>query len=74
MPAKVRSGSNGPFDGSLSNAQLAAVIGRCLQSEYAVPSKEPLPEELATLVHLLREKDRTDQPDQSHPDGARSEP
>lgn len=74
MTAKFRSGSNSPFDGSLSNAQLAAEIGRCLQSEYALPSKEPLPEELATLVHRLREKDRRDQPDQSHSDGTQSEP
>jgi hypothetical protein len=74
MTAKFRSGSNSPFDRSLSNAQLAAEIGRCLQSENAVSSKEPLPEELATLVHRLREKDRTDQPDQSHSDGTQSEP
>ena len=56
MTAKFGSGSNSPFDGSVSNAQLAAEIGRCLQSRYAVPFKEPLPEKLTALVQRLREQ------------------
>jgi hypothetical protein len=58
MTAKFGSGSNSPFDGSLSNAQIAAEIGRCLQSEYAVLTNEPLPEELAALVQQLGSKVR----------------
>jgi hypothetical protein len=74
MTAKFRSRSNSPFDGSLSNDQLAAVIGRCLQSWYEAQPKEPLPEELATLVHRLREQDRADPRDEIHSDGTWIEP
>lgn len=68
MTAKFGSGSNSPFDGSLSNAQLAAEIGRCLQSQYVVPSEEPLPEELANLVQRLQEQDGASQPEHGEPD------
>lgn len=74
MTAKFGSGSNSPFDGSLSNAQLAAEIGRCLQSRYAVPTKEPLPEKLTALVQRLREQGGILQPEQSEPEATQTEP
>ena len=74
MTAKFRSGSNSPFDGSVSNAQLAAEIGRCLQSRYAVPFKEPLPEELAALIQRLREQGGITQLEQSEPDATQTDP
>jgi len=67
--ADGRTGSNSPFNGSQSNAQLATEIGRCLQSRYAVPSDEPLPEELAALVQQLREQGVITQQEQSEPEG-----
>jgi hypothetical protein len=71
--ADGRTGSNSPFNGSFSSAQLAAEIGRCLQSQYAVPSKEPFPEELAALVRRFQEQDGANQPEQSEPDATRIE-
>ena len=68
MTAKFRSGSNSPFDGSLSSAQLAAEIGRCLQAKYAAPPKKLLPDELADLVRRLQEQDGVSQPEQSKSD------
>ncbi len=72
--AKGRAGLNSPFTGSFSNAQLAAEIGRCLQSRYAVPLTEPVPEELAALVRRFQEQDGANQPEQSEPDATRTEP
>ncbi len=72
--ANKRTGSNSPFDGSLSNAQLAAEIGRCLQSRYAVPTKGPLPEELAALVQRLREQGGMPQSKQSEPVATQTAP
>ncbi len=74
MTAKLGSGSNSPFDGSLTNAQLAAEIGRCLQSRYAVPTKESLPEELAALVQRLREQGGMPQSKQSEPEATQTAP
>jgi hypothetical protein len=71
--AKERADLNSPFNGSFSNAQLAAEIGRCLQSQYAVPCKEPFPEELAALVRRFQEQDGANQPEQSEPDATRAE-
>jgi hypothetical protein len=69
MTAKFRSGPNSPFGDSLSNAQIAAEIGRCLQAQYAVPANESLPEELAALVQRLGEQGGVTQPEQSEPEG-----
>jgi Anti-sigma factor NepR len=42
---------------SFTNTQLAAEIGRCLQSQYQDSLKEALPDELAALVRQLQERE-----------------
>ncbi len=51
-------GSSSAFNGSLTHAQLAAEIGRCLQSQYQGALKEPVPDKLAALLRQLQEQDR----------------
>jgi hypothetical protein len=50
-------GQNNSFTGTLTTAQLVAEIGRCLQSQLQAFLNEPLPEELATLVRQLQERE-----------------
>jgi hypothetical protein len=58
----ISTGAAGPvglrsITGSLTNTQLAAEIGRSLQSRYQASLNEALPEELAALVHQLQERE-----------------
>jgi hypothetical protein len=55
--AKPNGGANSPFRGALTPAELTAEIGRWLQSQHPVPLREPLPEELASLIRRLQERD-----------------
>jgi len=55
-------GADGPvglrsITGSLTNTQLAAEIGRSLQSRYQASLNEALPEELAALVRQSQERE-----------------
>jgi hypothetical protein len=54
---KPNGGANNPFRGSLIPAELTAEIGRWLQSQHPVPLQEPLPEELASLIRRLQERE-----------------
>jgi hypothetical protein len=54
---KPNGGANNPFRGSLAPAELTAEIGRWLQSQHPVPLQEPLPEELASLIRRLQERE-----------------
>jgi len=66
---------NSPFNGSLTMAQLAAEIGRCLRSRHAGALKEPLLDELAILVRRLQEREQgTRPPGPSEPDTKLIEP
>ena len=55
--AKPNGGTNSPFRGALTPADLTAEIGRCLQAHHPVPLKEPLPEELAALIRRLQKRE-----------------
>jgi len=55
-PANDKAGSNSPFSGSLTAAQLTAEIGRCLRPMYQAALNEPLPQELEVLVRQLQEQ------------------
>ena len=57
-----KAGSNSPFDGSQSLAQLTAEIGRCLQPMYQASLTEPLPQELEALVRQLQEREQGEVP------------
>jgi hypothetical protein len=50
-------GTNNPFRGSLTPAELAAEIGRWLQVQHPVALQEMLPDELASLVSQLGERE-----------------
>jgi anti-sigma factor NepR-like protein len=56
--AHNKAGSNSPFDGSLTPAQLTAEIGRCLRPMYQASLTEPLPQELEALVRQLQEREQ----------------
>ncbi len=49
-------GTNNPFRGSLTPAELAAEIGRLLQVQHPVALEEALPDELASLIRQLGER------------------
>lgn len=49
-------GTNNPFGGSLTPAELAAEIGRWLQVQHPVALEEVPPDELASLIRRLRER------------------
>ena len=49
-------GTNNPFRGSLTPAELAAEIGRWLQVQHPVALEEALPDELASLIRQLGER------------------
>ena len=49
-------GTNNPFRGSLTPAELAAEIGRWLQVQHPVALQEVLPDELASLIRQLGER------------------
>jgi hypothetical protein len=53
-----KAGSNSPFDGSQTPAQLTAEIGRCLRPMYQASLAEPLPQELEALVRQLQEREQ----------------
>jgi Anti-sigma factor NepR len=57
-PGNDKVGSNSPFDGSQTPAQLTAEIGRCLQPMYQASLTEPLPQELEALVRQLQEREQ----------------
>jgi hypothetical protein len=57
--ANVKAGSNSPFDGSQTSAQLTAEIGRCLRPMYQASLTEPLPQELEALVRQLQEREQS---------------
>lgn len=48
---------NSLFNGAHTPAQLAAGIGRCLQSLYQASLAEPMSDELADLVRQLQEQE-----------------
>ena len=50
-------GLNSPFRGSLMPAELTAEIGCRLQTQHPVPLHEPRPEELASLIERLWERE-----------------
>jgi hypothetical protein len=50
-------GTNNPFRGSLAPAELAAEIGRLLQVQHPAALTEPLPEEIASLIRRLWERE-----------------
>jgi hypothetical protein len=50
-------GANNPFRGSLTPAEIAAETGRCLQVQHPAALAEPLPEELASLIRRLWERE-----------------
>jgi hypothetical protein len=50
-------GTNNPYRGSLTPAELAAEVGRWLQAQHPVSLQEALPEELASLVSQLGERE-----------------
>jgi hypothetical protein len=49
-------GTNNPFRGSLTPAEVAAEIGRWLQVQHPVALQDVLPDELASLIRRLRER------------------
>lgn len=49
-------GTKNPFRESLTPAELAAELGRCLQVQHPVALEEALPDELASLVRRLSER------------------
>ena len=55
---QVRSflGTNNPFRGSLTPAELAAEIGRWLQVQHPAVLEEALPDELASIIRQLGER------------------
>jgi len=55
--AKPNGGANSPFRGALTPAELTTEIGRWLQSQHPVPLQEPLPEELASLIRRVQERE-----------------
>jgi hypothetical protein len=58
-------GANSPFNGSLTNTQLAVEVGRSLRSWSQAALSEPLPDDLAVLVRKLEERESgTFPPDQ----------
>jgi hypothetical protein len=50
-------GTNNPFRGSLTRAELAAEVGWCLRVQHPVSLTEPLPEELASLIEQLCDRE-----------------
>ena len=49
-------GTNTPFRGSLTPAELAAETGRWLQVQHPMALEEALPDELASLIRQLGER------------------
>ncbi len=49
-------GTNNPFRGPLTPAELAAEIGRRLQVQHPAVLEEALPDELASLIRQLGER------------------